>query len=909
MSLTSEKMRSYVKVIKQMMEGLNYKELTPIQRESIPPIIAGKNVLIIAPTGYGKTEAALFPIIAKIVVEKMSGKLRVLYITPLRALNRNIEERLNKLSSISNIKVSVRHGDTPSSRRRRQLESPPEILITTPESLNFLLVSDGFRKHARDIKWVIIDEFQEVLETKRGWELSVELARLSLISSFQVISLSATIGDIDKAVSFLSQFGEIRVVRPNLTKRINVYLEEGKDFLSRIRAIERIVKKFGNVLVFVNSRELAEYLSTKLSSETSLKVATHHGSLSRELRMDVEDRFSKGEIEALVSTSSLELGIDIGEIDAVIQFGSPRQVMKLVQRVGRSGHKVNEEPIGFIIPTEDIEDLLENIAILRKLKENYLEDINIERNPLDLACHQVVGILLEGSAKSAVEIYNILTKSYVFKDFKIEELEELLEYMKARKLIGNNKPGMRAKKYYFSTSMISEGSAQFEAKEVGTNNKIGNLDMEFVAGLGEGELIVLGGKPWKVVSIDERSREVWLEQNYSLDYNLPSWSGDLIPVSKEVANEVGKIIREISLDNYNGSNYEKIEKLKEILKEMKRRGFPIPDDKRVVVEVGKSLAVIHSYNGTKANRTLGGILSETIRMRGKPVVDYTYDTYHIYISSPFGLDTDDFNFSFTFLKEQREEAIMEVLVNSVKNSKEYKWSILNVAKRMGSIDLDSDVVITQNLLKALSETLVGKEALNELLSLKYDLNFIRELRERALKGEVSFNVVEVSDFSPLSKEILSKFFPSTLRHNEPTILKAFEKRLYNKELMFVCIICGFSFMEKVEKSTKMKCKKCNSVFLSPNSREQGEEVKRVIEKRQKGEKLSKEEAKILQDAKLSSSLYVDHGEWALLALATPGIGPHNAYKCLNRVDLGRNKFLECLIEEEKNFLRNKKYWL
>jgi len=294
---------------------LGYRELTPIQKVAIPLILKGHDVLVMAPTGHGKTEAAVFPVFYEIASNGLEP-IDALYVTPLRALNRDIANRISRIGEALGVKVMTRHGDTPQSERRRISASPPHVLITTPESLQFLILQDSYRRAFQNLRFVIVDEVQELLDDKRGLELSIVLERLKRIANrrLQMIGLSATVGDVETAKRFLNPSGEVevasvdavnemevRVVTAPVDERVvNEAFKAGlkPQLYARLMTLKELVEKHKPVLVFTNVRDTAEFLASELKRLSNLELEVHHGSLSKDVRLEVERRLKEGEVDA-----------------------------------------------------------------------------------------------------------------------------------------------------------------------------------------------------------------------------------------------------------------------------------------------------------------------------------------------------------------------------------------------------------------------------------------------------------------------------------------------------------------------------------------------------------------------------------------------------------------------------------
>ncbi|MCK4483074.1 DEAD/DEAH box helicase, partial [Candidatus Bathyarchaeota archaeon] len=363
----------------------------------IPKILEGKNVLLISPTATGKTEAAFLPVLSMLLQEPQRIRgIKLLYITPLRALNRDMLERLEWWCNNLDIKLAVRHGDTETKERTRQSRSPPTILITTPETLQAILPGWILRQHLRHVRWVVIDEVHEIADSKRGSQLSLALERLRRIvgKDFQTIGLSATIGTPEEVAQFLVGTGRsVEIIRVPVARilrlkvifpkpetedyKLSTKLYTHPEVAARLRIIRDYISKRKSVLLFTNTRAISEVLASRFRVwDMNFPVSIHHGSLAKPSRVAAERGLKNGELKGLVCTSSLELGIDVGRIDMVIQYMSPRQVTRLIQRVGRSGHRIGRIAEGIIV-TMDSDDTLEALAVAKKALKEDLEPVEI----------------------------------------------------------------------------------------------------------------------------------------------------------------------------------------------------------------------------------------------------------------------------------------------------------------------------------------------------------------------------------------------------------------------------------------------------------------------------------------------------------------------------------------------------
>ncbi|MEM3018058.1 MAG: DEAD/DEAH box helicase, partial [Candidatus Bathyarchaeia archaeon] len=417
--------------IRQQISRQGIVESSTIQELAIPAILEGQNVLLIAPTGTGKTLAAILPVFdlyTSFNLREKSEGIKILYVTPLRALNRDLLRRLYEIGAGLGIDIQVRHGDTPAVARAKQAKSPPDMLITTPETLQAILPGRKMREHLKHIKWLIIDEIHELACDKRGTQLAVALERLRRLvgRDFQRIGLSATVGEAEKVARFLtgSASKEAKVLKSaelrSLDVRIESIIPDQKDreeakrlgippaAVSRARRTCELASRQRSTLIFTNTREHAEALGSQINAiGCKSRLRVHHGSLSREVREEVEADFQAGRIDGVICTSSLELGIDVGTVDLVIQYMSPREATRLVHRIGRSGHKIGAQPRGHIITTW-ADDILESAVLLNHAKREQFPTVKVHEEALDVLAHQTVGLALDAKEISIDEAYNII---------------------------------------------------------------------------------------------------------------------------------------------------------------------------------------------------------------------------------------------------------------------------------------------------------------------------------------------------------------------------------------------------------------------------------------------------------------------------------------------------------------------
>src|SRR2546421_2359002 len=421
-----------------------FSEPTPAQALGWPAIATGKHTLIQAPTGSGKTLAAFLYGLDKLTPEPGQG-LRLLYVSPLKALNYDIERNLRgPLAGLrSDLRVGVRPGDTPQKERAAMLREPPDILITTPESL-FLLLTSRARENLRSVQTLILDEVHAVAGTKRGAHLALSVERLQRLTGepLQRIGLSATQRPMEEIGRFVAGGREIELVDAGRAKELDLRVvvplddmrepeEQQSIWPSIYPEILELVKQHRSTIVFVNNRRLAERLALRLNDLAEEEIArAHHGSLAREQRVEVEELLKMGEIPCLVATSSLELGIDMGAVDLVVQVESPKSVARGLQRVGRAGHELGAVSRGRIFPKFRA-DLLESAVVAERMRAGAIEETVIPRNPLDVLAQQIVAICADEEI-SVEELHDLVRGAWNFADLSRVQLENVLDMLAGR---------------------------------------------------------------------------------------------------------------------------------------------------------------------------------------------------------------------------------------------------------------------------------------------------------------------------------------------------------------------------------------------------------------------------------------------------------------------------------------------
>ncbi len=574
-----------------------YGSFTIPQRCAIPLIKQGHNVLVSSPTGTGKTLAVFLGIIDELfrLAEegRLEDKIYAVYVSPLRALNndmrRNLEEPLKGIREkarelgieLPEIRVAVRTSDTSQTEKQRMLKKPPHILITTPESLAIALAAPRFRERLATTRWLVVDEIHELASSKRGSHLSLSVERLDYLTGgrLQRIGLSATIAPLEEVAKFLVGFNDdgtprsCKIVDARFAKPIDIRVLVPVDDLIHTpaevvneaiyRLLAKLIREHRTTLVFTNTRSATErvvYKLKKILKEEGIAdmdaIEAHHSSLSRDLRLSVEEKLKRGELRVVVSSTSLELGIDIGYIDLVVLLSSPKSVSRLLQRIGRAGHHIRQVSKGRIIVV-DRDDLVECTVLAKAGMDRKIDRVHIPRNPLDVLAQQLVGMALE-KKWSIDEAYRLVRRSYSFHTLPREDFMNVLRYLAGRygleeqkvyaKIWLDEDEGVFGKRR--SARMIyqlNSGTIPDEAKiRVYTldGRYVGDLEEAFVQILTPGDIFVLGGRTYEFVRSE--GMKVYVKPAEGQRPTVPSWFSEMLPLAFDSALLVGEFRRKVA---------------------------------------------------------------------------------------------------------------------------------------------------------------------------------------------------------------------------------------------------------------------------------------------------------------------------------------------------------------------------
>ncbi len=903
--------------ISKKFKSIGFEELTEIQKEAIPEILEEKNCLIIAPTGSGKTECATIPIFSKLKTRKVSKKIKALYITPLRALNRDVFKRIINYAENENLKIEIRHGDTSQANRKRIADNPPDILITTPETLVNLLSQKKHLDALSDLEWVIIDEVHELLASERGSQLCLSLERLQIKSKNQIhrIGLSATVGNPEEAGRFLvGTDRKFQLIHDTSLRNydVDVVFVDGIMDDVAVKIIEYIKKEqiTSPVLLFTNSRGESERLSSILKQKTSINVELHHGSLSRQVREETEDMLRDGKSGIVVCTSSLELGLDIGSVELVIHYGSPRQVSKFMQRIGRSKHDRGDSARGLII-TENADDEFEIQAIIERIKEGSIEEQKIHHGSLDVLAHHLVGLSMQ-VGNVPIEAALKLTKlAYPFRDISLEEFFDVLEILALRDLIIFNddkteykkNTAFFATKYHFQNLSTIPDILKFKVVDTIENKFIGTLDQRFVGDLDKDQIFVLRGSQWRVLNIDEKSFKInVLPIRSSQEIPVPKWEGVNIPVDFKTANKVGAFRTKVR----NGS-------LKMMNNIISNLDFPkVPDEKTIVIESHrlpqKSVLILHSCFGTKINSTLKVILETLLDASLASRVKSSSDAYRILLSVESRFTKK--HITDVFLSDFDINEIMSV---ALKGKNDVTWKTFCVGKKFGFYDR-SDVYVKNEIrydFERNIDTPLVKEAFRELFHEKFDLEGAQRIIDLIKENKIQIEWVDVDKFSKLAEPVLDQTvmsYTNPANIDKEMLLKV-KTRLMQTKQRLICVRCGLWQQVMTPNETHpLRCKYCKGQQITCTY-EYDHELVKIIQKKHQGKKLTPDENKNFQKAWKVSSLLSSFGKTALIVMAAYGVGPDTGARILkNRVEGDDDYLIKQIIIAEKTYTLTRGFW-
>ncbi len=948
---------SLAKPVREALTELGFSEPTLPQVMAIPPILAGENVLLIAPTGSGKTEAVLLPIFSKLIQHEPKKGIAIVYITPLRALNRDLLKRLTFWANRLGIAIEVRHGDTELKLRRRQAVSPPQMLVTTPETLQAILPGSRMRQHLSQVQYVVVDEVHELASSKRGVQLTIALERLYEVAKreFQRIGLSATVGNPDKVAKFIAGTNRnIRVVQASLPKGYKYHVENpapteadyelaGKlgtspEAAARIRRVAELVDSHTSTLIFVNSRTNAEMLGHKFNQLGRADIAVHHGSLSKEERTQIEDEFKAGVLKAIICTSTLELGIDIGTVDLVIQYLSPRQVSSLIQRVGRSGHRLDMLSEGAII-TAFPDDTLESIAAVRNAYESKIEPVLIHEGALDVLAHQVAGMLMDRGTITLKELLATVQRAYPYRNLAENTLLDVIYFLDSLGELRFEEEGKvlrrtrKTRRYYYENLSMIPDERRYPIINVISDRKIGTLGDEFMAlRVRVGLNFICRGRVWRIVQVEEETGTVYVVPSEDPLAAIPGWDGEMLPVPFDLAQETGKLREEIGkVLKETGKAEVTAERLAEKLaidkdalldavhevEEHLKEGAPLPTHDRILVEAFDKYLIIHACFGEIVNRTLGGIFDSILSDR-EIIIGWWNDGYRILIETPRDLTQNEAEKMPATLFNLTDETVEKAFNDYLEARFPFSYKMKFVAERFGALPRGKTMGPERqsHLPAQFMGTPIYDETLREAMLEKVDVEKVKEIMRAVRNGKVKISTLYRSEKpTPLAYHILAKYSDvSELMAPERVLLSNIDKMkgaIEARTATLLCMTCGEWTGEKKVKSLPENptCEKCESKLLAllyPN--QDAKRIREILKKRREGKELTEEELKDLTHARRTADLILSYGKKAIIALEVKGVGPETAFRILGKMHPKEDEFYMDLLKAKIQYLRTREYW-
>ena len=798
-----------------------FEDFTPAQKKSIIEISKKNNILISSPTGSGKTLTAFLSVISDLTTlsekNQLEDKVYCIYISPLKALDNDIEKNLDEpLKGITEIaghdlgiRKAVRTGDTTQYQRQKMLKKPPHILITTPETLSILLVAPKFREKLSGVKYVIIDEIHSLAENKRGVHLSLSLERLQhLVGQFTRIGLSATVSPLEEVAKFLVgyEYGvgrNCKIVNINYLKELDmevmcpvsdiVLADEEDTRLGMYDLLDDLIQENKTTLIFTNTRSGTERFVYNLKKMYPMNyndsnIMAHHSSLSKDVRLETENKLKEGKLKAVVSSTSLELGIDIGYIDLVVLINSPKSVARALQRIGRSGHKLHEKSKGRIIVT-DRDDLVECSVLLKNAKEGKIDRIRIPTNCLDVLAQHIYGMSIE-NPWDIDYAYDIIRKSYCYKDLTRDDYEDVLSYMAGEypeleeryvyakiwidyKENTFGKRGKLARMLYSTNIGTIPDSSGVLVKCDGET--VGKIEESFMERLKKGDTFVLGGRTYRF----NYGKGMTINVTPAMGPpTIPSWFSQQLPLSFDLAMDIQKFRSHMETKfEYRRSKEEIMEfiydylyvddfaanSIYEYFVEQYKYAI-IPSNRLLLIEYykgfgGRRFVIFHSLFGRKVNDALSRATAYIVAKKYNMNVTISISDNGFYLSSDGkigGLES---------FRELNPENFETILTNSLNKTETLASRFRHCAGRS---------LMTLRHYKGESKS-VGRQQVRGKILLKFvqdmDENFsiLKEARRESLEDYMdiknALKVINMIDSEEMEIKTINTVIPSPFAFN------------------------------------------------------------------------------------------------------------------------------------------------
>ena len=618
----------------------------------------GYDVLLVAPTGGGKTLAGFLPSLNDLINnEQEKNKLHTLYISPLKALTIDVHRNLTIPIEDQglDIRVETRTGDTSAYKKNRQKVLPPHMLMTTPESLALLLSNKESKDYFKDLKYLVIDEIHVLVNSKRGDLLSLNLSRINSMSpDCKRIGLSATVKNKNAVLKFLTSKREAKILNVEETSTPKIEILEtnsrvpwsGHMASYAIEAIYQKIKKSSLTIIFVNTRAQAELVFNKLwqENENNLRIAIHHGSLEKEIRRKVESLMSLGKIDCVVATSSLDLGIDWGDVDLVIQIGSPKGISRFLQRIGRSNHRFDEPSNALLVPSNRFE-YLECLSAINSIKNKLLDETKEKQGSLDVLAQHILGVACSEPFQ-VDELYNQVINAWPYRNLTKIKFFEVLEFVKN---------GGYSLKHYEQYSKIGVNKDKFYAIKnksvrnryrlnVGTivesymlkvklgNRTLGQVEEWFIEGLNEGDTFLFSGRVLEYQSISNNN--VIVKSTSHTQPKIPSYAGGRLPLSTELSIEVRKLLSKKQFwKNFPNQINEWLKLQSKFSNLPSLNGLLVETFPRLMRGKKRFFLICYTFEGRNANQTLGFLMSKKMQRIGYKPISFVATDYALAIWS------------------------------------------------------------------------------------------------------------------------------------------------------------------------------------------------------------------------------------------------------------------------------------
>ncbi|WP_435103397.1 DEAD/DEAH box helicase [Arhodomonas sp. AD133] len=815
-------------------------EPTEIQRQAWPVIRGGRDTLIAAPTGAGKTLAAFLAAIDTLVRDGLDTGLadetRVLYVSPLRALSNDIQHNLQTpLAGIAtaleargespvNIRAWVRTGDTPAAERERMRQRPPHIMVTTPESLYILLTAESGRRILASVRTVIVDEIHALAGNKRGAHLALSLQRLARLTrqSPQHVGLSATQKPIDDIAAFLSgDHGRCEIVDTGHVRRRDLAVEVPDSPLAAVMANEvweeiydrlaEHVRAHRTTLIFVNTRRLAERAARHLAERVGDDAVTaHHGSLAREHRLAAEQRLKHGELRALVATASLELGIDIGDVDLVCQLGSPRSIGTVLQRVGRSGHGLARVPKGRLFPLSR-DDLVECTALLDSVQRGELDRIHIPTAPLDVLAQQIVAETAAAGECDEATLFGTFTGAWSYRDLSRETFADVVAmlargfttrrgrrgaYLHRDAVNGRLRPRRGARLVALTNGGAIPDQFDYDVLLQPDGLRVGSVNEDFAFESMPGDIFQLGNTAYRILKVE--SGRVLVEDALGAPPNLPFWFGEAPARSEELSTAVSRLREDIDrvladtgddpdaarewLMSHHGLAAAAARQLADYLALGRAALGVVPGQQQLAVErffdeAGDMHLVIHSPYGSRVNRAWGlalrkrfcrrfnfelqaAALEDSIVLSLGPTHSFPLDEVTGYLTSTSARDTltQALLDAPLFATRWRWTATISLAVKRSHSGRRRPAQLQRQdAEDLLSVVFPDQLACAENLAGAreIPDHPLVTQTLHDCLAESMDTDGLVALLARLERGEITVTARDLSTPSPLAEEVIN----------------------------------------------------------------------------------------------------------------------------------------------------------